>query len=210
MISTLHHITQEIPGISHAQLVLEACQAGVDWIQLRMKNTSYQEYKKEALEALKICRQHRVKLIINDNVELAKEVKADGVHIGKNDMSPIDARNILGADYIIGGTANAIEDIRFLHQAGVNYIGLGPFRFTTTKTNLSPVLGLEGYRDIIRICRNECLHLPIIAIGGILPEDVSAILETGINGVAVSSAINKASDKKDVVQKFLNQLTITQ
>ena len=94
----------------------------------------------------KICRKYNATLILNDHVHLVKEIGANGVHLGKSDMSPVKARELLGSNYIIGGTANNMEDIRQLHKSGVDYIGLGPFRFTRTKKNLAPILGIEGYK----------------------------------------------------------------
>ena len=93
-----------------------------------------------------------------------------------------------------------LKILKNLHLAKVDYIGLGPFRFTTTKENLSPILGLEGYAKLIEQCRKENIDIPVIAIGGIVPEDITEIIETGIYGVAVSSVINKAKDKEQVVE----------
>jgi thiamine-phosphate pyrophosphorylase len=144
-------------------------------------------------------------LIINDNVTIAKEIGADGVHLGKNDMHPTEAREILGGEAIIGGTANTIEDVVQLSGSGVNYIGLGPYRFTTTKDKLSPILGLEGYMKIMREVQMMSIDIPIIAIGGIVPGDVAALMETGIYGVAVSSAINQSIDKHSVIKEFITK-----
>jgi thiamine-phosphate pyrophosphorylase len=202
MISKLHYITQDVEGKLHQQLAEEACASGVDWVQLRLKNKSESEWKKIAIEVLEICNKYNAKLIINDNVALAKEIGAHGVHLGKEDMSPVEARKILGNNFIIGGTANTFEDVKVLFAAGVNYIGLGPFRFTFTKEKLSPILGIEGYRSVIEKCKSENMHVPIIAIGGITIKDVSEIIQTGIYGVAVASAISNSTNKKNVVSEF--------
>ncbi|HSZ24420.1 MAG TPA: thiamine phosphate synthase [Cytophagaceae bacterium] len=202
-ISKLHYITQEIEGKSHYELVEEACIAGVDWVQLRIKDKSQEEILSMAYKVKELCNNYHVKLILNDHVAIAKKIQADGVHVGKLDMDPKEVREITGQNFIIGGTANTMEDIKKLTAAKVDYIGLGPFRFTTTKDNLSPVLGLDGYRDLMAQCVKEKIKIPIIAIGGIVPEDVIKILETGIYGVAVSGAINKAIDKRKVVESFL-------
>ena len=202
MISKLHYITQEIVGKTHAQLAEEACQNGVRWVQLRLKNKSEEEWKTIAIETLAVCKKHGAKLIINDNVVLAKEIGADGVHLGKRDMSPVEARKILGSNFIIGGTANTFEDVKSHTAAGVDYIGLGPFRFTATKEKLSPVLGLQGYSTIMRQCRRVQISIPVIAIGGIIPEDVEEIIGTGIYGVAIAGAIANAENKSEVISKF--------
>lgn len=199
-ISKLHYISQEINEESHGDLIEEACEAGVQWVQLRVKNKSFEDTLSIAQQVKKICDEYKAKLIINDYVSIAKEIKADGVHLGKTDMSPLKAKEILGDGFIIGGTANTFDDIYNLHLAKVDYIGLGPFRFTTTKENLSPILGLEGYVKLLKQCKQENIQIPIIAIGGIVPEDVTEIVETGIYGVAVSSVINKAKNKKEIVE----------
>src|SRR5246127_4479462 len=128
MISRLHYITQDIENTSHTQLVEDACKAGVNWVQLRLKNKSYEDWKAIAEEALAICKKHNAKLIINDNVALAKEIGADGVHVGKQDMPVAKAREILGSGFIIGGTANTFEDVELHAKSGADYVGLGPFR----------------------------------------------------------------------------------
>jgi thiamine-phosphate pyrophosphorylase len=206
VISHLHYITQDVVGMSHPELVSRACGAGIDWVQLRVKNKSYNELLDIALKTEMICRQHHAKLIINDNVNIAKIVKADGVHLGKTDMDPKEARALLGNNFIIGGTANTFEDIEKLAKARVDYIGLGPFRFTATKENLSPILGLEGYTKIIEECRKNEITIPIIAIGGIKVEDVKPLIEKGVYGIAISSGINKAENITEAVKRFKNKI----
>ncbi|GAB3255635.1 thiamine phosphate synthase [Larkinella harenae] len=168
-----------------------ACRAGVDWVQLRIKNRSAADWKALALETLAVCRQYNARLIINDNVALAGEIGADGVHVGTEDLPVAEARRLLGPSVIIGGTANTLEDIRAHHAAGATYIGLGPYRFTNTKEKLSPILGLEGYQALMTACASEGLSLPIIAIGGIEVADVPALLREGVHGIAVSAAITR-------------------
>ncbi|MES2732201.1 MAG: thiamine phosphate synthase [Bacteroidota bacterium] len=203
LISKLHYIT------TNPEQAEQACKGGANWVQLRIKNKPYEEWKSMALATQKVCKQYGAKLIINDNVMLAKEIKADGIHLGKEDMSPVEARALVGKNTIIGGTANTSADIQRLSEAKVDYIGLGPFRFTATKDNLSPILGLEGYQNIIRYCRITGISLPIIAIGGITLSDVAALLNTGIHGVAISSAITQAEDITAAAKQFMNQLQET-
>jgi thiamine-phosphate pyrophosphorylase len=145
---------------------------------------------------------YKTKLIINDNVRIAKEISADGVHLGKSDLDVAEARKILGEKFIIGGTANDFMDIEKLAAAHVDYIGLGPFRFTKTKENLSPVLGLEGFTSIMQACKDNKIEIPVIAIGGILASDIVKLLKTGIFGVAVSSGINLSDDKEDMYKQY--------
>ncbi len=199
-ISRLHYITA---SPAHAE---EACKGGVDWIQLRVKNKSEDEWKLIAEEAKKICRKYAAKLIVNDSVKLAKMIGADGVHLGREDMPPDEARKLLGPDFIIGGTANTQEDIQRLASLKVNYIGLGPFRFTQTKKNLSPLLGLQGYADLMKEYAAENLIVPIIAIGGIQLNDVEALFGTGLYGIAVSSAISDAPNVSEAAKSFIDKI----
>ena len=198
-ISRLQYISQESNGKTHLENIEEACLAGIDWIQLRIKDKPLEEIKRIALEARIICTKYKAKLILNDYVTIAKEIKADGVHIGKTDISLLEARQILGDKVIIGGTANTFEDIKFLSTLSTDYIGLGPFQFTHTKENLSPVIGLDGYRNIVKQCHEQKIKIPIIAIGGILAEDTLSILGTEVYGIAMSNTISKAQDKKAMV-----------
>ncbi len=206
MISKLHYITQDTDNKTHLDLIREACEAGIDWVQLRLKNKSYEEWKEVAVAALTVCKKHKAKLIINDNVALVKEIGADGVHLGKQDMPTEKAREILGKDVIIGGTANTFEDIKHHVAAKVDYIGLGPFRYTPTKENLSPIVGLAGYATIVQWCKQENFATPVIAIGGIVVTDVESLLNTGVYGVAIASAITHARDKKEIVKEFMKHL----
>ena len=199
-ISRLQYITA---NPFHAEA---ACGGGVDWIQLRVKDKSEEEWKAIAEQTKAKCKRHGAKLIVNDSVMLAKLIGADGVHLGKEDMPPDEARTLLGDDFIIGGTANTFEDIKRLALLKVNYIGLGPFRFTNTKTNLSPLLGLEGYVELLRMCVGESITVPIIAIGGIQLNDVDAIMATGVSGIAVSSAISGAADINEAAKMFFEKL----
>lgn len=201
-ISKLHYITQDIAGVSHVTLAEEACKAGADWVQLRLKKKPESECLEIAAEIKEICKKYKAKLIINDNVNLAKLIKADGVHLGKSDMPVTEARKILGENFIIGGTANTADDVHRLNKLGADYIGLGPFRFTVTKENLSPILGLDGIKKAA-----ENSRIPVIAIGGITLEDINEIMDTGVYGIAVSSAINLSMDKSFIIKHF-NELLI--
>lgn len=201
-IDKLHYISQETDTLSHQEIIRQACEAGCRWIQLRMKDKAVSQMHQIALEVKEICQHYEAKLIINDFVHLAKEIQSDGVHLGQNDMPPSEARQILGKDFIIGGTANTYTDIVWLAESEVDYIGLGPFRFTSTKKNLSPVLGLEGYRDMITKCRQSKIQISIIAIGGIQLEDVVELKQTGIHGIAVSNLISNSQNRKSLVEEL--------
>ena len=137
---------------------------------------------------------------------MAQEIGADGVHLGQADMPPAEARDMLGARFIVGGTANTFADVQRLVAAGVDYVGLGPFRFTSTKEKLSPILGLAGYTETMRQCRAAGLTVPVVGIGGIALEDVGELLATGLHGVAVSGAIGGAVKPEDAARLFIRQL----
>jgi len=201
----LYFLTMDGAPVDHLQQVEAACRAGIRWIQLRMKDAPDEEVRRVALAAKKITDASDCALIINDRVEIAAEVKAHGVHLGKQDMPVGAARKILGEDMIIGGTANTTEDIRIHYRQGANYIGLGPYRYTTTKKNLSPILGLDGYRRILRELSQEQLHIPVVAIGGIETTDVGQLFDAGLHGVAFSGMLVHAGDLAAVIGS-LNQL----
>jgi thiamine-phosphate pyrophosphorylase len=201
-ISKLHFIA------TNAATAEKACQGGVDWIQLRLKNVSYEEYYTVAKEVKEVCSRFNAAFIINDNVELAISIGADGVHLGKEDMSPLEARKLLGPDRIIGSTANTEEDILRLSGQPISYIGLGPYRFTNTKQNLSPVLGIEGYHRIFSLLTEQSVYIPpVIAIGGIVEDDIASLLAARCYGVAVSGAIAQARDVKEAACILRNALS---
>ena len=205
MIAQLQFISQESPHLTHLQSIDAACQAGVKWIQLRVKDKPLAEVKVLAEEAKSICLQWGARLIINDYPQIAEAVGADGVHLGKEDPSLQQARRMAGG-IIIGQTANTFEDVWRHALNGADYVGLGPFAFTPTKQKLSPILGLEGYREIMRRCREENIQVPVIAIGGINLKDIPVIMETGVHGIAVSSLICKAENIRLTVASILKLL----
>lgn len=168
-----------------------------------MKDASVDEIRPVAIEAQRLCREKGATFIIDDHVELVRELHADGVHVGKNDMPIDEARQILGDGFIIGGTANTFDDIVMHHRRGASYIGCGPFRFTTTKKNLSPTLGLEGYSDIVKRMNAEGISLPVVAIGGITADDVASIMETGIDGIALSGTVLRAANPVEEMRRLV-------
>lgn len=211
MISRLHYITQNLPEIPHEELTELACMGGIDWVQLRIKlpyalspdKAEYKQVRSIAEETKIICTKFGAKLIINDHILIAKEISADGVHVGRDDMNPKEVRKFLGRGVVIGGSTNTEEDIKRRIEEGCDYIGIGPFRFTSTKDKLNPILGLEG---IEALAKKYASAIPMIAIGGIELADIDELLNTGIYGVAVSSAINKAKNITDAAGKFSDKL----
>ena len=201
MIQFISHYSERYSYLDSIQLALEG---GCRWIQLRMKDATDDEVRPIAVEAQKLCRAYGAKFIIDDRVALVRELGADGVHLGKNDMPIREARQILGPDFIIGGTANTFEDAKAHYEASADYIGCGPFRFTTTKQKLAPVLGLDGYRQIIRKLRAANITIPVVAIGGITKDDIPAILQTGITGIALSGTVLRADDPIAEMKHIIN------
>jgi len=201
-------ITHKTEKYSYLDSVDIALKGGCRMIQLRMKDSPPEEVEQTGILAKALCQQYGAELYIDDHVEICKRIGATGVHLGKMDMSPREARKILGDNFIIGGTANTFEDIQRLKTEGVDYIGLGPFRFTTTKKNLSPVIGLSGYKHIFEQCVNNKIDLPIFAIGGITAGDIPEILNTGITGIALSSTILQAENPIEETKKIIEILEI--
>ena len=200
MVQFITHCTGRYSYVESARLALEG---GCRWIQLRMKNSTPDEIYATAQEVKSLCSKHHATFIIDDYVEIAKELHPDGVHLGKLDMPIGKAREILGERAIIGGTANTFEDVENLYQAGANYIGCGPFRYTTTKANLSPILGLDGYRQIISRMKENYIAIPIVAIGGITEADIPDIMKLGINGIALSSSILNAANPVEEMKRII-------
>lgn len=203
MISRLHYISQETEEKTHLENIEEACAAGVDWVQLRVKDKDQDEIESIATEAKKICKKYRAQLIINDHVEVAKAIRADGVHLGQKDMDPVEARAILGDRPYIGCTANTWEQVELIYESKVvDYIGLGPFKHTETKQDLSLVLGLRGYSNILNNMIIQDIDMPIIAIGGIEMTDVFDLQMAGCHGIAVASLINNSLNKPETIEEI--------
>ena len=202
----LQFITNNSDRYSIAEEVQMAIEGGCRWVQLRMKDATDEEVRQVALELIPMCQENDTFLIIDDRVELVNELRVSGVHLGKEDMDPLQARELLGPHAIIGITANTAEDILRYKGKDVDYVGLGPFRFTTTKRNLAPELGLEGYKMIVDQVRQAGMELPIVAIGGITLADVDGLMATGVNGLAVSGAIVNAEDPVDTTSQFMQAL----
>ena len=201
---SIQFITHQNDCIGYAEGAKMALEGGCKWIQLRMKDATDDEVRVVADEIQPLCKQNEAIFLLDDRVELVRELHADGVHLGKNDMPVDEARRVLGEEFIIGGTANTFEDIERLASQGADYIGCGPFRFTTTKKNLAPVLGLEGYRDIIENMRRAGIDIPVVAIGGITASDIDDILATGVKGIAVSGSVLTAENPVAMMRTLIN------
>ena len=201
MIQFITNYHDDISLTEQTEYVLEA---GCRWVQLRLKGADDAEIYMVGKALRQLCDYYEATLILDDVVRMVPVIGADGVHLGKQDMPVDEARRILGEEYIIGGTANTFEDIERLARQGADYIGCGPFRFTTTKKNLAPVLGIDGYREIIEKMSKAGIDLPVVAIGGITADDIDAILATGVRGIAVSGTVLNADDPVAMMKKLIN------
>ncbi|GGG47551.1 thiamine phosphate synthase [Bizionia arctica] len=199
IIPKLHYIAQGETKKELLENIQKACTSGAELVELRMENASENKVLKVAKEAIKITEHFQTRLIISGHYKIAKEIKADGVHLEKTDVAPTVVRKHLYPWQSIGGTANTLADCENLLDEEIDYITLGPFRETSTKVDLGPVLGLKGYTAITDILKTP---IPIIGFGGITTEDITDILQTGISGVAVSEAITQNFDSI----KTFNQL----
>ncbi|MBP6386577.1 MAG: thiamine phosphate synthase [Pseudarcicella sp.] len=207
MYSKLQYISQGETLALHQYNIQEALDAGCNWVQLRVKGKIGIVELTNFAEKIKIqCQQYNATFIINDSVEIAKNVNADGIHLGLSDTPVAQARSVLGADKIIGGTANTLVDVKQRINEHCDYIGLGPLRFTNTKEQLSPILDFEGFQEIFDNLSDTEKKTPIYAIGGLTEADIKPLQKMGIYGVAVSGIITHSSNKKMIIQQFTEVL----
>ncbi len=182
-------------GKSTRRIVEAAVKGGVTCVQLREKKGSTRKFLDEALSVRDFLKQARVPLIINDRLDVAMAVHADGLHLGQTDMPLPQARRIVGNSMIIGISAESIEDAMAAEAQGADYISVSPVFSTPTKTDTAPPLGLEGLREI-----RKRVSTPLVAIGGVNAENVEAVLRNGADGVAVVSAIVCAKDPMEAAR----------
>ena len=194
------HCTDKYTYLDSARMALEG---GCRWIQLRMKDHPLDEVEETGRQVQALCKAYDAIFVIDDHVELAQKLHADGVHLGLKDMPVHEARKVLGEEFLIGGTANTFEDILLHWRGGADYIGCGPFRFTETKKNLSPVLGLEGYARILRQMKEAGVDMPVVAIGGITKADIPDLMRTGVQGIALSGTVLRAQDPAGEMRQIL-------
>lgn len=170
---------------------------GLRFVQLRMKDASDEEVLSVAKALRTACDANAALLTVDDRIHLLGSGLFDGVHVGKNDMPVAEAKKNTGNRFLLGATCNTIEDALQAVADGADYLGVGPFRFTETKKNLAPVLGLEGYSKIINTLQQQEIHTPIYAIGGITTTDLSSLKSTGLHGIAVSGMLLNSHDTKN-------------
>lgn len=209
MYNKLQYISQGNTVKEQLHNIHQALDNGCDWIQMRFKNQTSQNVFALAEAAKFLCAEYLAIFIINDNVSLAQQLNADGVHLGLKDMDIVQARQLLGKTKIIGGTANTFEDVELHVKNGCDYIGLGPFQFTGTKEDLSPILGLAGYHSIIERMKIQNIEIPIYAIGGIALENVGNLMDTGVHGIAVSGLITKSESPLQLITQLNHNLYVS-
>ncbi len=189
---------------------------GVNWIQLRIKEEDFIQrfpqkhflasFHEIADKMRAVTQALGMLLTINDEAEVARFSHADGLHIGQEDLLPAEAFRQLDAGKIIGGTANSILEMERFVQVDMTYFGVGPFRSTTTKSTLKPVLGLEGYRVIADFLKAQNKDIPVYAIGGVLASDVGSLLEAGVYGIAVSGAFFNEKHRPEAIRAFVDKI----
>lgn len=175
----------KISGLSHAEQVSRLIAGGARLIQLREKYLSPREFFQDARQALLIARSAGVQVIINDRVDLALALKADGVHLGQSDLPPEAARRLLGPASVIGFSVHNDEQARAAVALPVDYLGIGPVFATPTKENPEPVIGVQGLHQTSKLVGN----IPLVAIGGITVDTISEVLAAGADAVALISAL---------------------
>ena len=205
----LQFITNTSSKTSVVEQIFAVIEGGCRWVQIRMKDASDEEFKKVVESVKPKCIETGTFLLLNDRVELAKELNVGGVHLGKEDMPVSKARMILGAAAVIGVTANTFAEVAAVSNLDIDYYGIGPYAETMTKKNLAPVLGLQGIRDICYEMETKNILIPHVAVGGITLNDVLPLLESGVNGIAVSGAIANADDIVKATKDFINLLPHT-
>ncbi len=202
-ISKFHYLTQDLPDRSHVDQVLTACQEGAKWIQYRCFSKSDEQLIEEASQIASICDDWGTTLLITDHYHLLDKADIQGVHIEDMHADLQAIRATIGDDKILGASSHSIEDIFRIAEFGVaDYLGCGPYDITYTKITGLPVLGLSGYEQRIDAMNNAGIGIPLIAVGGIKPHDVEALMAIGIAGIAVSSAINMAADASLAYREF--------
>ncbi len=190
-----------IAKLSHAEQVEKLIEGGAEIIQLREKYASPKDFYEFAKEALKLARQHNVKIIINDRVDVALALKADGVHLGQDDLPPEQARKVLGEKAIIGFSTHNLEQAVRAARLPINYLAIGPVFATRTKENSEKVVGIKGIKNV----REAVGDFPLVAIGGINLENFREVLQAGADSVAIVSNLMSDADKIiEKMKKFLS------
>lgn len=193
-----------LSGVSHVEQVQKLIGGGAKMIQLRDKHTSPRELYEQAVECVRIAREHHVRIIINDRADIALAAKADGVHLGQDDMPPERARFLLGKTAIIGFSTHCIEQAKLAVNLPIDYIAIGPIFATSTKQDPDPVVGLDGLAAVKGAIRD----LPVVAIGGISEANLRSVFDAGADSAAMIGAV--VSNPAEIASKMalLNSMTV--
>ena len=206
-ISKFHYLTQDLPHRSHVEQTAIACKAGANWIQYRCFTKPDPELIEEIHQIASICDDWGATLILTDHYHLLDQVDAQGVHLENMQVDLTKIRAIITDEKTLGASANTIEDIQRIFLSGaVDYIGCGPFAITKTKANDFQTLGIDGYAERIKKMEDLNIDIPLLAVGGIEIENIEALLDTGIQGIAVSSAVNLADDPGEAFKSFYKKI----
>lgn len=176
--------------------VKQALEGGATIIQLREKNLDYDSFLKEAIDIKELCHEYGVKFIVNDNIKVAIECDADGVHVGQDDMDVIEVRKLIGKDKIIGLSAQTVEQAKLAQEQGADYLGVGAVFITSTKKDAKNVT----FEELKEIC--DSVDIPVVAIGGISKDNAIELKGTGIDGISVISAIFAQKDIKKAAEEL--------
>lgn len=202
----LQYITNSKSPIGIVDQVKGVIKGGGRWIQIRMDEASDEEISKVVEEIKPICLEVQAFLLLHNRVELAKSLDVGGVHLGQKGELPSKARLLLGPAAVIGVTANTIDEVKAVRSLDVDYIGIGPFRKSDLFNEDTPVLGLEGIKNIDSEMQKLEINIAHVAAGGIKKEDMVELLKSGVNGIAISEAIAFSDDIEKATREFLEVL----
>lgn len=206
-ISKLHYLTQDLAERNHVLQVQLACEAGAKWIQYRCFTKNDAEMLDELHVISSLCDDWGATLLVTDHIHLLNQADIQGLHIEDMQADFLSVREKIGDDKTLGASANSMDDIRRIAASGVvDYIGCGPLRATSTKPNNYPLLGIEGYVEIVKNMQAEGIDIPLVAVGGVSVADVADLLWAGIYGVAISAAVNLASEPQQAYKQFHKSL----
>lgn len=208
----LQYITHPLENFDDLSWVHRLCDNGVKWIQLRIKEEDvsahfpdrhYRAYFHEIADRMRVVtRALGMLLTINDAADVAVFSDADGLHVGQEDELQEVNTDIFGTNRILGGTANSVPEIEHFNGVPLSYYGIGPFKQTTTKQTAKPVLGINGYKELIRYLRENDQSVPVFAIGGIEQTDVVRLLDAGVYGIAISGALFHTGHDPETIRSF--------
>jgi thiamine-phosphate pyrophosphorylase len=206
-ISKFHYLSQDLVHRTHIEQVEIACIAGANWIQYRCLTKNDEDLIQEIHQIASICDDWGATLILTNHYHLLDQVDAQGVHLEDMNADFEAIREIISDEKTLGASANTLEDIQRVYASGVvDYIGCGPFAFTKTKANDYPLLGFEGYQEIVQKMQELQINIPLIGVGGIKLEDTKDLLNTGIDGLAVSAAVNLAENPGTIIKDFYKKI----